>query len=52
MNLENIIFYWRKWNKPIGNLTVFLVKKPGRYIFLAYVYKSIALVNQIKRIKC
>ena len=48
------IFHWGKWNEPIGNsahTTECLVKRPWRYIFLADVYKSTALVNGLKRLK-
>ena len=31
---------------------MFVQKKPWTYIFLAYVYKSIALVNELKRLNC
>ena len=47
-------FHWGKWNEPIENYayaTECLVKRPWRYIFPAYVYKSIALVNEHKRLK-
>ena len=44
------IFNWGKWNEPIGNSarsTRYLAKRPKRYLFLAYVYKSVALVNEL-----
>ena len=49
------IFHWGKSNEFIGNFdhtTEYLAEWSWRYLFLAYVYKSIALVNEIKRIKC
>ena len=49
------IFHWGKWSGLIGNSacsTEYLAKRPWRYSFLAYVYKSIALVNKLKRLKC
>ena len=50
---ENI-FRWGKWNEPIGwnsaYTTKHLNKRPWRSFFLAYVYKSIALVNELKRL--
>ena len=48
------IFQWGKRNEPIGNsanTTECFAKRPWRYVFLAYVYKSIALVNELKRLK-
>ena len=48
------IFHWGKWKELIWNsahTTEYLVKTPWKYIFLAYVYKSIALVNELKRLK-
>ena len=47
------IFHWWKWNKPRGNsayTTEYLAKSPWKYLFLAYLY--IALVNELKRLKC
>ena len=49
------VFNWGKWNGPIENsahTAECLVKRPWRYIFLTYVYGSIALVNELKRLKC
>ena len=50
---ENI-FRWGKWNEPIGRNSAYttkhLTKRPWRSFFLAYVYKSIALVNELKRL--
>ena len=40
---------------PLGILAIpqnVWSKGPWRYIFLIYVYKSIALVNELKRLKC
>ena len=47
------ILHYRKWNEPIGNSahnTECFAKRLWRYIFLAYVYKFIALVNKLKRL--
>ena len=44
------IFHCGKWNEPIGNsahTTKYLAKRSWRHLFLAYVYKSIALVNEL-----
>ena len=49
MNWEEHIFHWGNWNEPIGNSAHKFLSK---YIFLAYVYKSIALVNELTRLKC
>ena len=41
-------FHWGKWNEPIGNpvhTTKCLAERPWRYVFLTYVYESIALAN-------
>ena len=44
------IFHWGKWNEPIGNsahTTKYLAKMHWKWLFLAYVYKSIALENEV-----
>ena len=44
-----------KWDKTIENsshTTKYLAKRPWKYIFLAYAYKSIELVNKLKKLKC
>ena len=49
MNLQNI-FRWGKWNEPIGNsahTTEYLTKSSWPYLFVGYVYKYIALVNEL-----
>ena len=49
------IFHWGKWNELAGNsahTTKQLAKRPQRYLFLACVYKSVALVNEHKRLRC
>ena len=54
MNWEKHFSLLGKWNKPIGNsahTTKCLVKRPWDYIYLAYVNKSMALVNELKRLK-
>ena len=50
---KNIV-HWGKWKEPIrnsANTTEYFVTRPWRYIFLTYVYRSIALVKKAKRIK-
>ena len=44
------IFHWGKWNELIANsarATKYLAKRPWRYFFLTYVFKSTALVNEL-----
>ena len=44
------IFHLEKWNETIGNSAhtiKYLAKRPWRYLFLTYVYKSIVLVNEL-----
>ena len=55
MNWEKQIFHRRKWNELIGNsarTTECLAKRLWKYIFLAYVYKYLALVNELKIFTC
>ena len=49
------IFCWGKWNEPTVNsacTTKYLAKRSWRYLFLAYVDKSIALMNDLQTLKC
>ena len=43
------IFHWGKWNEPIGNsahTAEYLATRPWKYLFLAYVYKSLAFISE------
>ena len=48
--IKKNIFHWGKWNETIGNsarTTKHLAERPWKKLFLAYVYKSISLVNEL-----
>ena len=50
-----IIFHCGKWNEPIGNfphIRMFVQMVLKLYIFLAHVYKAIALANDLTRLMC